>query len=135
MFVAWGASDWFLGDKQIQTNEQLRQDMLKSLSDGGDNDDDDASQAPILFYCVVRRSHGVSHCLTGAKVGDVVEVLDEAVGPEGVYNLCRLPAEKEDGVGADAIGWFPTRWLQKMDDYDLMLERQAQRLNRDGGGS
>ena len=63
-----------------------------------------------LFTCTVARvPSGVGFdgpvALQGVKVGDVVDVLQENVGPGGGYTLCR--SAKKD------IGWYPTWFLQK----------------------
>lgn len=69
-----------------------------------------------LFDCVVRTvpfSLDGYKCLKGIKVGDVVEVLEEQVGPGNMYNLCRT---KEDSKSAKPIaaGWVPTKYLEKV---------------------
>ena len=76
---------------------------------------------PVLFYAVIRREYkqmGGSHGLRGAHVGDVVEILDEGVGPERAYNVCRLRGRAEEGgvagVGEDQIGWFPVAFMEKV---------------------
>ena len=73
------------------------------------------------FKCVIRAvpdqfdGHKV---LRNCKVGDVVDVIEEGVGPDRMYNLCsitrRTPnTDNEQGV---SIGWFPTSCLQKVDE-------------------
>ena len=127
MFMAWGASSWVLSNQQIETNEKLRQAFLRQSSSAvGEYD-----TMPVLFHCVIRRSSGFTHCLSASsmQIGDVVEVLQEGVGPEELYNLCRLPAKHE--MQSDAIGWFPTRWLQKLSNYDMMVQEQLKRLEKD----
>jgi hypothetical protein len=133
MFVAWGASKWIFGNQQLSKNEQLRQEFLSTLPDNdatnnGDTDDTD-DDGVILFHCVVRRTTGFTQGLSGVQVGDVVEVLQEGVGPEGLYNLCRLPAKHS--MGTDTLGWFPTRWLQKLDDYEIMVQEQLKSLEKE----
>jgi hypothetical protein len=127
MFVAWGASDWILGDQQTSKNEELRQELTASVVNL-----DEYMDAETKLYCVVRRAQGwnVTHCLTGVHLGDVVEVLQEGVGPNQEYNLCRLPADENSTIQEDVIGWFPIRFLQKMDDYDRMLEQQVRNLEK-----
>jgi hypothetical protein len=68
---------------------------------------------PSLFDCVVRKmplNLDGYKCLAGAEVGDVVQVLEEKVGPDGMYNLCRKVNNK--GIATSA-GWFPTMYLEK----------------------
>jgi hypothetical protein len=130
-FATWGVSDWVLQDKQQQKNEDLRKEFLrrqqkawnehtKNNTHANEEDNDHSSLETPLFYCVIRRAQGwnVTHCLTGAKVGDVVEVLQERTGPKGEYNLCRLPAR--NGMD-DTIGLFPIRWLQRLENYQGMV--------------
>ena len=126
MFAAWGASDWVLGDQQTSKNEKLRQELMASVNL------DHYMDAEIKLYCVVRRAKGwnVTHCLTGVQLGDVVEVLEEGVGPNQEYNLCRLPVDEYSTIQEDVIGWFPIRFLQKLDDYDRMLEQQVRNLEK-----
>jgi hypothetical protein len=135
-FATWGVSDWVLQDKQQQKNENLRKEFLRrqqkawnehdknTNSNANEEQNDGSSPETPLFYCVIRRAQGwnVTHCLTGAKVGDVVEVLQERTGPKGEYNLCRLPAR--NGMD-DTIGLFPIRWLQRLDNYqDMIVKHQ-----------
>jgi hypothetical protein len=60
-----------------------------------------------------------------------VEVLQEGIGPNRAYNLCRLPAHPDEPLSTDIYGWFPTRWLQKLDDYDQMVQEQLQNLENE----
>lgn len=51
----------------------------------------------------------------GAKVGDEVKVLEERVGPDGMYHLCRLEKiHEERGTTAVTVGWFPISCLEKL---------------------
>ena len=71
----------------------------------------------------------------------------EGVGPDRQYNLCRLPAkelssssssasEEESelesppslSLSTDTYGWFPVRWLQKLDHYESMVQEQARNI-------
>ena len=66
-----------------------------------------------MFDCIVRKvpsNLDGYRCLTGVSVGDVVQVLEEKVGPGKMYNLCR----KMDAKGRPvSVGWFPTMYLEK----------------------
>ena len=73
---------------------------------------------PALFNCIIRREYkqmGGSYGLHDVMVGDVVEVLEEGIGPDKHYNLCRI--QKDDGSGGkeDQIGWFPMSFMEKME--------------------
>ena len=80
--------------------------------------------APVLFHCVIRRAYkpmSGSHGLRGVEVGDVVEILQEGVGPDKAYNLCRMRGKKGSGAGVGEeegddfqIGWFPIPFMEKV---------------------
>lgn len=72
---------------------------------------EESKDKPVLFECVVREAYkmGGTHGLEGVAVGDVVEVLEEAVGPSKYYNLCRF---KKDGELV-SVGWYPISFLEK----------------------
>lgn len=67
--------------------------------------------APTLFECVIRTEYkmGGSHGLKGAKVNDIVQVLEEAVGPGKYYNLCRIEID-----GEVSVGWYPESFMEKV---------------------
>lgn len=143
MFAGWGVAQWVIGNRRLGDSEELRRLFLAEHCGRGGTDGDGGSDGdgeerlhamPVLFHCVIRRTHGFAHTMAGGRlrVGDVVEVLQEGVGPDRSYNLCRLPADPEHGVGVgtllatDTYGWFPTRWLQKLDHYEAIVRRQHQ---------
>ena len=131
--LAWGASDFVLDSRQGSSNELLRQEYEQwfKMQTAQQNYEQDSS-SEVLLYCVIRRATGVTHCLTGAEVGDLVEVLQESVGPDKQYNLCRLHRKNVQGLQQESVvGWFPIRWLQPLDDYDQMLQRQLEQLQRE----
>jgi hypothetical protein len=119
LFGAWHLSDYVFGNRQIGLNERLRQDFQQQYSL------ETLEPMPPKLYCVVRKTHGFTHCLTGVQIGDVVEVLEEGVGPQKEYNVCRLPA-KNNNVSADIYGWFPFRWLQTLDHYQAIVRKQQE---------
>ncbi len=137
MFAAWGVSDWIFGNRTKGHNEGLRQDFV---ADQRKNSPDNEMEGwlerletkPTLFHCVVRKTSGLTHCLSGVRLGDVVEILEEGVGPDKAYNLCRLPAkDNEASLSRDTYGWFPIRWLQKLEHYESMVrEQHGQLLSR-----
>ena len=97
MFAAWGASDWFFGNKIKGINEGLRKEFIaattitanhqKANNDNYNDDDDDdddyyltvLEKKPTLFHCVIRRDTGFIHCLSGVQLLDVVEVLEVSI--------------------------------------------------------
>jgi hypothetical protein len=74
------------------------------------------------FQCYVRRvpkQFDGHKCLTNLKVGDIVNVLQEGVGPDNKYNLCSIERSPALPVAADekriiSIGWFPCSCLEKI---------------------
>ncbi|KAL3945113.1 MAG: hypothetical protein SGBAC_000781 [Bacillariaceae sp.] len=123
MFLAWGASDSIFGNRQVGENNTLREEFLANPMERQRDED-----LPVLFLCVVRKVSKATHCLVGIQLADVVEVLAEGVGPQRQYNLCRLPADPDKPLSTDVYGWFPTRNLQKLDDYNQMVEAQLRKL-------
>lgn len=71
--------------------------------------------APTLFQCKVVEEYkmGGSHGLKGVKQGDVVEILQEDVGPGEYYHLCRT----RDPETADvlSIGWYPQGYMEPIE--------------------
>ncbi len=117
MFLTYGISEHYFQNRQLHLNEVLRQQMEQEC------DRKVLESKPILFYCVIRRTRGMTHCLSNIKVGDVVQVLEEGVGPNQDYNLCRFPADKPHAM--DTIGWYPIRWLQKLEAYERVIHQQS----------
>jgi hypothetical protein len=75
---------------------------------------------PALYECIIRREYknmGGSHGLVGVAVGDVVQVLQQGVGPNLQYNLCRVPRQRTIGdeeEQAEAIGWYPMAFMEQI---------------------
>jgi hypothetical protein len=82
MFAAWGASDWFFGNKIKGYNEALRKEFIAAAAHHRqkDNNNNDyltvLEEKPTLFHCVIRRDTGFIHCLSGVQLLDIVEVLE-----------------------------------------------------------
>jgi len=79
-----------------------------------------------LFQCAVRKvpqQFDGHKCLTNLKVGDVVNVLQEGVGPDNKYNLCSIERSGASLSSATAakeetqmsVGWFPCSCLEKIE--------------------
>ena len=132
MFIAWGVSNWIFGNRELKQTEALRNEFLAQQQQQQQQGSDAATRSDeVLCYCVVRRDKGFAHSMTGiVKVGDVLEVYQEGVGPNGLYNLCRLPADPNDPLAIDTWGWFPTRWLQKLEDYEAILREHSKASTR-----
>jgi hypothetical protein len=72
------------------------------------------NKIPTLFECFVRKQPlnlDGNKCLTGVAIGDKVQVLQEKVGPDEMYNLCRSVDDEGEAI---AVGWFPTQCLEKV---------------------
>jgi hypothetical protein len=75
---------------------------------------------PALYECIIRHEYknmGGSHGLVGVVVGDVVQVLQQGVGPNQQYNLCRIPRQRTiDGEEEPpvAIGWYPMAFMEQI---------------------
>ena len=73
MFAAWGVSDWIFGNRTKGHNEGLRQEFVADQRKDNDEMDDwleRLESKPTLFHCVVRKTSGLTHCLSGVKLGD-----------------------------------------------------------------
>lgn len=84
-----------------QQVEEKRREMMERYQD-----------SPTLFQCKVVEEYkmGGSHGLKGVKVGDVVDILQEDVGPGEYYHLCRTrDAETADVL---SIGWYPQGYME-----------------------
>ena len=111
--------DYYLQKQQ----DQSRQEIINALDIAIKRDEARETKAEIegkgkdqstekLFECVVRRIPKYfdgSKCLMGVEVGDRLSVLEERVGPDGSYHLCKLERLKKNGVG-----WFPMSCLEKI---------------------
>ena len=125
MFIMYGISEHFLTNRQLRLNEELRQQFAAEHQDIRNE-----GARPFLFYCVIRRTRGLTHSISNIQVGDVVEVLEEGVGPNKEYNLCRFPAPIDQPHALDSVGWFPIRWLQKLEDYERIAQRSGSMVGR-----
>ncbi|KAL9188734.1 hypothetical protein ACHAXT_007112 [Thalassiosira profunda] len=115
------------GDMYRQLEREVRRDEAtsrredKKLLDGG-------AAARAKFQCVVRKvpqNFDGHKCLKNVKVGDVVGVIEEGVGPDGMYNLCSIERGSAKNAGKESagdeggkrtsIGWFPCSCLQKIE--------------------
>jgi len=76
-----------------------------------------------LFQCKVRRvpQPGMfdGHCsLGGVQLNEIVDVLEENVGPGKMYNLCRTrvgsSSNNMQSTWQQQIGWFPKSYLEKL---------------------
>jgi hypothetical protein len=70
--------------------------------------------APALYRATVTHAYkgmGGSHGLQHVPIGDVVEILQEHVGPDHHYHLCRTTHGYYQ-----QIGWYPVPYLQPVPD-------------------
>eukprot|EP00970_Alexandrium_tamarense_P009544 scaffold1917_cov196-Alexandrium_tamarense.AAC.5 len=115
--------------------DQQRDEMMKSLGKKVKADEEQSRKedgekiisgaaTKYQFKCIVRRvpqNFDGHKCLTNVKVGDVLNVVEEGVGPGRQYNLCSIDRRRsviEPGgkskSDATSIGWFPCSCLEKM---------------------
>lgn len=120
IFVGWSLIALFLVDSLLVHQQNLEhEEFLNKLTRESSISGDLEEKAiwynmPTLFECIVRKQPlnlDGNKCLTGVNVGDKVQVLEEKVGPSGMYNLCR---SVDDKGAAIAVGWFPTQCLEKV---------------------
>jgi hypothetical protein len=90
---------------------------LKSMKDTRSEKEiqekEDWYKMPTLFNCIVRRkvSNFDGHkSLKGIHEGDLVQVLEENVGPGKLYTLCR---HMDKNGRILSVGWYPTMCLEK----------------------
>ena len=94
-------------------------DMTKERSKGHSLSLEEESSKPSLFQCrvmAVPKYFDGTKSLMGVEVGDIVDVLEEQVGPGGTYNLCRLVGQEKDKQQESVIsvGWYPMSCLEKI---------------------
>ncbi|KAL7543781.1 hypothetical protein ACHAWF_007458 [Thalassiosira exigua] len=107
-------------EREVRRDEEASRAGDEKLTDEG------GAAAEIKFKCVVRkvpRQFDGHKCLKDVRVGDVVGVLEENVGPGGGYNLCSVERGNPRGGDGDSVndgqkvsvGWFPCSCLQKIE--------------------
>ena len=72
---------------------------------------------PTLYQCIVQTEYknmGGINGIQNIQLYDLVDVLEENVGPDGYYDLCRI-YEKDDGITIKSIGWYPKKYLQRLE--------------------
>lgn len=124
LVVGWtGLAVWVL-DQYLQYQQRLdAAEAVEAMADDAKRQKLALRQKwhnqPALFHCTIRRAHknmGGSYGLKNVRVGDVVEVLEEGVGPDRHYNLCRIHKNNSDNDGAtEQIGWFPISYMEKLE--------------------
>eukprot|EP00986_Skeletonema_menzelii_P018546 scaffold26656_cov149-Skeletonema_menzelii.AAC.11 len=119
-----------------QRNDQQRSEMIRQFEEEVKQDEEISRKEErelinnnggagmkSLFQCVVRKvpqQFDGHKCLTNLNVGDVVNVLQEGVGPDNKYNLCSI--ERSDASSTNtseekhiSVGWFPCSCLEKIE--------------------
>mmetsp|Transcript_35394 Transcript_35394/g.60123 ORF Transcript_35394/g.60123 Transcript_35394/m.60123 type:complete len:229 (-) Transcript_35394:293-979(-) len=118
-------------------NDQQREDMYRELERGVRRDEattrkedrkilNEGLAAKYKFKCIIRKvpqSFDGHKCLKNVKVGDIVNVIEEGVGPGGQYNMCSIERGKAKIEGQRyseeaqrfSIGWFPCSCLEKIE--------------------
>ena len=121
-------------------NDTQREDMYRQLERGVRHDEaisreedrkmlSQGMATKSKFKCIIRKvppNFDGHKCLKDVKVGDVISVIEESVGPGGQYSLCFIErgSTATNNAGKDSlayeqssvsIGWFPCSCLQKID--------------------
>jgi len=134
-------------DKAIQFDKnQERQETRRTASNTNVDDmdvkvkqhrhpllDQNGNEQQSLFTCVIRhipKYFDGTKSLQNVRIGDVVQVLEEQVGPDKGYHLCRITTKKYEGeesaskkgdenISVEQLelkykyGWFPISCLEK----------------------
>lgn len=109
-------------EQEVKQDEALSRKEERELINNNNNGGVDII-TKTKFQCLVRRipkQFDGHKCLTNLKVGDVVNVLQEGVGPDNKYNLCsieRTPAAASTTSHDEkriSVGWFPCSCLEKI---------------------
>jgi len=93
-----------IADTKAMVAEQVAQDRQRLYAKTYDR--------PTLYKASITveyRDMAGSHGLQGVLVGDVVEIVEEKVGPNAAYNLCRI--KKDDTT---RVGWFPIKFMKRI---------------------
>ena len=94
------AHSQLLAQMQLEADKEFEVDWDESL--------------PPLHECKITRvepSLDGFRMLRNVRKGDVVQVLELNVGPNGRYHLCRLPSSNSVGH----VGWYPIDFLEQVD--------------------
>lgn len=111
--------DFFLQRNQDKQRRGVMHDLqtiIRQDEKQQKDSEEDVSKRPIIFKCKVKRIPNLfdgSRCLKNVQVGDEVGVIEEGVGPAGMYNLCRLE-EKQKNNELVHFGIFPIQCLEKI---------------------
>ena len=118
--------DYYLQQKQEETRLNLKSQLQAIVRSDQQQDHDENwnsnKKMLTLFQCAVRRLPEANFdgykCLSSSvlQLGDIVDVLEEKVGPDKMYNLCRITKTEVKGEKQNSvhIGWFPTSCLEKL---------------------
>jgi hypothetical protein len=100
-----------------QLELEVQRDEMTSRNEEKRMIAEDMVNTSLKFKCIVRRvpeQFDGHKCLQNIKVGDVVGVLEEGIGPGGQYNLCSIERNAADKEPKFSIGWFPCSCLEKL---------------------
>jgi len=93
--------------KSVEKQEEVRKEMLLKYKD-----------SKSLFQCEVMVAFPLDgeKGLQGVEQGNILDIIEESVGPDGAYNVCRFTGDKiKGGLKAGQVGWYPSRCLKKVD--------------------
>ena len=130
--LGWTGLAVFALDRYLQyTDRQDAMNMVGMLSEESRQKRqvllEEWKDKPTLYKCIVKESYkmGGSHGLKDVQVNDIVEVLQEGVGPGESYHLCRT---RDEEGSVKSIGWYPIAFMEKpkaTSVWDRLRRKQA----------
>jgi hypothetical protein len=129
LILGWGLLGLIVVDQLLQYyQEQERQRILNELQKEADErnpvpsawSETSANAMATKYQCKVITVHKTldgTHVLRDVMIGEVVDVLQEGVGPNADYHLCRRSSRNPNKASSDSgfsIGWYPVKFLEKL---------------------
>lgn len=109
------AVDQVLQYKQEQEAKEQRRMLYHLQAEANEENEAQWDKSlPAIFKCKVVHTEvslDGTKMLRGVGAGDVVDVLEENVGPNKAYHVCRNPASDRPG----SVGWYPIQYLERND--------------------
>lgn len=113
--------DRYLQVEQTNDNFDMKQMKLSIMEDTAKKRYElfnDNINKQTLYQCKIitlYKNMGGTHGLQNMKLNDIIDIIDENVGPEEYYHLCRTYTinDKNEQV-VDSIGWYPKQYLEKV---------------------
>lgn len=71
-----------------------------------------------LYQCTVievYKNMGGFYGLQNINTNDIIDIIEENVGPDEYYHLCRTYEYKDDTKMIKSIGWYPKKYLHRIE--------------------